>query len=85
MCLEVYALVGFLDQPRGKGRVVLSSKVDDLCEVRIISIPVTTYSGMPRLPRKKMLDNIFIIAFLLLALSSSRADGMCSLASLVVT
>ena len=29
---------------------------------------------MPRLPRKRMLDNIFIIAFLMLALSSSRAD-----------
>ena len=42
-------------------------------------------SGMPRLPRKRMLDNIFIIAFILLALSSSRADDMCSPASLVVT
>ena len=29
-----------------------------------------------------MLDNIFSIAFLLLALSSSRADDMCSPASL---
>ena len=35
-------LVGFLDQPRGNGRVDFSSKVDNLCEVRIISIPVTT-------------------------------------------
>ena len=30
--------------------------------------------GMPSLPRKRMLDNISIIPFLLLALSSSRAD-----------
>ena len=41
-------------------------------------------SGMPRLQRKRVLDNMFIIAFLLLALSSSRADDMCSPASLVV-
>ena len=57
--------VGFLDHTRGKGRVLFSSKVDNLCEVRIISIPVTM---------QRMLDNIFIIAFLMLALSSSRAD-----------
>ena len=40
--------------------------------------------GMPRLPRKRTLDTIAIIAFLLLALSSSWADYMPSPTSLVV-
>ena len=35
-------IVGFIDQSRGNGRVVFSSKVKNVCEVRIISISVTT-------------------------------------------
>ena len=43
-------------------------------------------SGMPRLPRKRILVKMFTtgIAFLLLALSFSRDDDMCSPAFLVV-
>ena len=40
--------------------------------------------GMPRLPRKRMLDNIFTMAFLLLALSYLRDDDKCSPAFFVV-
>ena len=45
----------------------------NLCEVELFPSP-SPRSGMPRLPRKRMLDNIFTtgIAFLLLALSSLR-------------
>ena len=78
-------LVGFLDQLCGTSRVVFSSKVANLCEVRIISLSVIT-SVMPYLARKRKLDSISIRAFLLLAVSSSWAhdDNLCSRTSLVV-
>ena len=41
-------------------------------------------SGMRRLQRKWVLDKIFLIVVLLIALSSSRADDMCLPESLVV-
>ena len=41
-------------------------------------------NGMPRLPRKQMLDTLFTIAFLLLASSHSRDADMYSPAFLVV-
>ena len=52
-------------------------------EVRIISFSVTR-SIMPCLEKKRMLDDSFSGHFLLLALSSSWADDMCSQTSLVV-
>ena len=64
-------------------RVIFSSKVDNMCEVRMMSFSVTT-SVMPCLAMKRMLDDSFIRTFLLLALSSSWADDMCSPTSLVV-
>ena len=70
-------LVDFPGQPRGKGKVVFSTKVDNLCYLELFPIPLPR-SGMPRLPRKRILVKMFTtgMAFLLLALSFSRDDDM---------
>ena len=76
-------LLGFLTK-RVERAGLYSVRRWEICVKLELSPSPSPRSNMASLPRKRMLDQLFTIAFLLLALSSSSDDDMCAPAFLVV-